>query len=816
MTSKSSFFNLMRENLKRRMALPALITVLFFFLFPVSTLMLVDKYMRNPVTMIGGDADWLMTKRYIYNDFIRAQDAEGWLFALICLLAVISGVNAFRYLHNSRKADFYHSLPVSRAKLYMAAVANSILMTAVPYLVMALISAAITQAKSGYTDCLSYAAGNFLCGMGFFMLIFVMTVLAMLLTGTILTGVMATLVLLFYGPVVICTVDSLMQNYYWSFYRINSALDSLCAHSSPVLWVAIGNGSTAYKASVALVIALLLLMLCLKLYLMRHSETAGTPVAFRLIKTPVKILVTVPLGLLGGIFAGSMTDKSDIWTAFGMLCGVVLAHSIIEIIYNADFKKLFSHKIQFVICLAATFMIWGFFRFDISGYDSFLPDTDKIQSSAAYSYGMESIYGNEDNLELTDDGDSVYVTHNRDALDVLNDMHITDEQLTNNILAIASEGIRQVKEFKAAGDVNEASDYMSDEQMLGIITIAWHMTNGKTIYRNYNFDLSSVSADIEAVHDSMDFKQAVYPLLDKTEAEAADIVGVNYRDAFGVYSIDFDALAQNNEIEELYYTYAEELSKLTAKTRKQESPIAAIQFKSSKFQSLVDSVKENSGYIEYLNDMGDYPIYPSFTKTLELLGSYGIVLNEPLNADRIESIELDSAFANELREEGGAALDRISLTVTDKDEIQEILDSLIYHVNADNNLNPQYYGLYANINFDKKYENAVAANATDINADDVNDAAARKAIATEAEASGENGGSFSEEGEASTANEADSKQSQIRISVVQTYEGASDSSIDSRFVNGLNFDADKIPQFVKEHFDIDEDMLALNTHGAAW
>ena len=338
MTSRSSFFDLMRENLKRRIALPALITVVFFFLFPVGTLMLVDNYMRNPATSALGLTDWDLTKRYIHDDFLQMQNAAGFLFVLIVLLAVVSGVNAFKFLHNARKTDFYHSLPVSRVKLYTVSVVNSLLMTGVPYLVMAMASAAITQVKTGYAGCLGYAFGNYLCGMGFFVMIFMTTVLAMLLTGNLFTGITGTIVFMFYGPVTVCTLDALMSGYFRTYYRISAYVDELCAHTSPICWVAIGDGTNGHKAAAALIVGVVLFALCLKLYLMRRSEAAGTPMAFKLIKAPVKVLITVTFALQAGLFAGGMTDESDVWTVFGMLCGAVLVHSVIEIIYNADFR----------------------------------------------------------------------------------------------------------------------------------------------------------------------------------------------------------------------------------------------------------------------------------------------------------------------------------------------------------------------------------------------------------------------------------------------------------------------------------------------
>ena len=38
----------------------------------------------------------------------------------VIILAVTCGVSMFAYLHNRRKVDFYHSLPISRSRLFAA------------------------------------------------------------------------------------------------------------------------------------------------------------------------------------------------------------------------------------------------------------------------------------------------------------------------------------------------------------------------------------------------------------------------------------------------------------------------------------------------------------------------------------------------------------------------------------------------------------------------------------------------------------------------------------------------------------------------
>ena len=54
----------------------------------------------------------------------------------VIILAVTCGVSMFAYLHNRRKVDFYHSLPISRSRLFAVNYATGALCALVPYLVL--------------------------------------------------------------------------------------------------------------------------------------------------------------------------------------------------------------------------------------------------------------------------------------------------------------------------------------------------------------------------------------------------------------------------------------------------------------------------------------------------------------------------------------------------------------------------------------------------------------------------------------------------------------------------------------------------------
>ncbi|MFR2692053.1 MAG: hypothetical protein ACLTBV_14010 [Enterocloster bolteae] len=60
------------------------------------------------------------------------------------------------------------------------------------------------------------------------------------------------------------------------------------------------------------------------------------------------------------------------------MVSVVLTHCIVEIIYHFDFEKMFSHRLQLGLCLAAGILVFLSFRYDWYGYDSYIPSEEKV------------------------------------------------------------------------------------------------------------------------------------------------------------------------------------------------------------------------------------------------------------------------------------------------------------------------------------------------------------------------------------------------------------------------------------------------------
>lgn len=109
-------------------------------------------------------------------------------------------------------------------------------------------------------------------------------------------------------------------------------------------------------------------MFALWLYKKRPSEGAGKSLVFLISKPLIRIAVTITSGMAGAMFGWSIQSRLG-WTLFFLVCGAIISHCVIEIIYHADFKKLFSNRIQLAGCVTAGVAMVLVFRYDMVGYD---------------------------------------------------------------------------------------------------------------------------------------------------------------------------------------------------------------------------------------------------------------------------------------------------------------------------------------------------------------------------------------------------------------------------------------------------------------
>ena len=204
----------------------------------------------------------------------------------------------------------------------------------------------------------------------------------------------------------------------------------------------------------------------------------------------------IPFSLAGALFFSAMNSHLG-WCVFGAVAGAVISHCVIEVIYHADFKKLFCHEKTMAACMAVSLGLILGFRFDVFRYDSYLPDPGRI-ISASIDFNKDS-WVSWDGGKLYEDG----------VPRVVQAGAVSD---VDALLKIAAEGIRQTEEREAGTWDYQDSSY---------VTVGYTLKGGKRVFRVYRMSLEPVLAEADRIYGEDGYKKALYPGISLPEEEAA-------------------------------------------------------------------------------------------------------------------------------------------------------------------------------------------------------------------------------------------------------------------------------------------------------
>ena len=802
MTSRSLFFKYMKENTKQRIWNLALVLLLCFFAFPVTTALWSSTAFRpeNLNSSLPADLARTQAQRDLTRDMLRMYSMKGGALAfMLTIAAVVLAASGFAYLHSKKKTDFYHSLPIRREMLYAVTCLNGFLYMAVAYLGFLTIAAVMIRVKGVPFDwgSLYLASVEHLC---FFALVYMTAILSMLLTGNLVVGLLGTGVLFSWGPVICMTISAYFSEYFTTFYGDDSFLLALSERTSPVAWYvkACMSSQPGRMALWAMLAAAVLFLLGMLLYRRRPSEAAGHAMAFPITEPIIRFLIAVPSSLLLGAMFHSMMYE-DGWTVFGLVCGLLLVSCIIEIIYHFDFKSLFAHKRQLLVSAVFVGVVFAIFRFDLFGYDRYLPATEKLASGGIYSDLLDPDATSQyhSTVEYTEGWYGVTF----DAMPsstLADEMQISDDQGLELLHTIAAQGVHDAAQARDRFLRGHGRSYDLEEgdEAFHNVTIAWHLRNGRTVYRSYRVNVSGVRAALEAVYNLDAYKTAMYPVL---SLSADDVAGINYKEEDECSHVK---LAGADVKAALLAAYQEELKALTSETRAHEMPIAEIQFKTNEQQALIQKLRDEGGNYTLFNHYYYYPIYPSFTKTIALLRACGVEVGGTVTPEKTASITL-SYQGVAVSEEEMAPADtelgqrqrkylsddsRAMLTVTDPEQIREILAASASHsVVSQNPLMNTDDGMEICVDM-KRSDTKFAVNVGQLRSSDV-------ATGTDADAF-----ETADDGDLDTFDDEDAYDLEEDEEVEEEDRGS--------FVR--NFYYGQIPQFVIDEFGLTPDIMEKN------
>lgn len=632
MTSKVSFFKMVKSECTRRLWLLTILAVLFAGALPVAGLMQLQRYDPSGYEIIEEEA--APSAAANAREERRIQEIRESMEEIVgknnsavsCITlagAFLAGISGFAYLHSRKKTDLFHSIPVRRERLFLVQQASGFILYLLPLLGAYLLALLVGAIKGALW------AGTWLAalkGLAFqilsFFLAYETVVLGMMLTGKLLVAVLGIVVLFGYFPATAAILDTYM-NFFRTYIGSGKLLWRWLEYLTPLypLYWADQTDGSAWALLVFLLAGALLMGASLLLYRIRRTEAAEQSMAFPRSQAVIKWLLVLPLSLAGGIIMSQVAMREDsLWMFFGILVGVVLISGIVEVVYSYDFRRAFSHRIQMLLMAVLALGVGSIFRFDLLGYDTWLPREDQVESMAVSSWRWTS-----DNSYWEAEGNDFRYQDRSEYL--LEHMKITDFE---GLYQMAREGAESTRsEYGNSGDKS-------------YICIRYNLKNGSAAERQYEVSDETLDAAMEQLVCTREYQEAAYQLLTLDPQIYREM---SVRDRFDKRM----AYEEEQElIQEVVEAYREDL-----RAQELES------WKRAEFLGILNLTAGREAWkAEWA-----YPIDSTFTHTLEVLENRGIQLL-PLSQESVSQIRVIDYASNE------------ELVISSPEEIQELLPLL--------------------------------------------------------------------------------------------------------------------------------------------
>ncbi len=660
MTSKNLFFKLMKEDLKRRVWAVALLSLGFFFFYPVVAAFTAGN-IKDYMDYAKGLAE------YEKNLVRWLSFNSGMTVFLMMAAALICGLSSFSFLNSKSKVDFYHGIPVRREMLFVANFSNGILMLAVPYGICQLLAVLVGVSNgASFGRIFQVALAAYGLHITYFILMYSTVVVAAMLTGHLVVGFLGTMVLAFYMPM----ATGLLVAYLSSFFRTYSSRlpgllsERVLMHGIRISPIAeyiyqLSRNGEQYQVPVPMAGAVLiawgvsffLAALSCFLYRKRPSEAAGKAMAFSVTCPVIRILLTMLSALGLGLFFYMMRSSMG-WAVFGILFGGGICHCVVEIIYHFDFKKLFSHKLQLVCCLVASLLIMVVFRYDLLGYDRYLPKAGQVREAAVHvdrtsdwvSYGHTQSFP-DGHYEWNYESYDGYMFQNMKYHDI------------ENLLAIASAGIEQTERRKdqtVYRDRYYGEEYPEDGTIWSEVEVCYTLNSGRMVCRIYHMPIDGKAwPAMKKMHEDSEFQKGTYPLMTMTSEQVDSIRfrGKYSKGDYGENEVCLEKLSAK-EKEKLLKAYQQEFMAMKVEELEKEAPVGLIRFGKEIDEEAIrwwkqQDANEYKDYPSYryrgwrdLVNKDYYPVYPSFAETIRLLKEQGAEVGGYLDELDVRAVQV--------------------------------------------------------------------------------------------------------------------------------------------------------------------------------
>lgn len=542
------------------------------------------------------------------------------------VLAVVCGVAMFAYLHSRQKVDFYHSLPISRTRLFANNFLTGVVCTFSTYLVMLAITVGCAYAMGcGEAVRWDEIGGAVLCNLIVFLLIYALTVLTTVICGnTIIT--LLLLAWVFFSPMLVRVLQFCLFDKFYDTFTANAGQLVGAIRLTPVVQYFVLHGTHYIGEHVIgvlqpgesalglligyLIAAAVVTALALFLFRIRKSERAGTALAFTPTKLPIKVYMCLVMGVAFGWVFGMIAGNFWFWP--GLVVGTVLFHWIVEIIYAFDFRAIFARPLHLLAILVVLVAGMLAMQFDVTGYDTWLPDRDDLTA-----------------VDISGSGEPA----------------LTDPANIDAVYRLMELGVQAAQEEDTDDDNSLSYTFVTVNCQMG----------SRTAARQYRIpETEEVIALLDQIEQSEEYKRAKWPLFNfdtaSTDPERQPMITVNVETADGISSVE---LRQPGQITQVIETLREEALAGTQDSR----PVMDVE-------------------LYYLDSEGDQEhcgtasVTEANTRTLALIEQLTGLTPVPMRAE-----DVDRMWIEYLVSLSPDASEWQTVEVTDPADIQALLDN---------------------------------------------------------------------------------------------------------------------------------------------
>ena len=495
MTSRISFSKLVKDEWRKLSWLMAVQLLGFLMLIPFRVLLVLESAANNNEKW-NWEID--LAQQFYWNFGLGLKENT---FAVL-VAGIVVAVCTFSYLFSSEKLDFLHSLPVKRTQLLAVKVTGSTLTFAAAWLT-ALLLGLLIGAVYGVcsADVVKETVFVFIRGMLHFFCSYAAALIGIMLTGKLLTAVLACFSLGFYMPMLVYLGIALQQIFLKTTFSYNWDINSWLPYTSPWAFCFLEHeakmqkGLTGYLPSFGnlcqlLALAAFLFLIAAGLYRIRQTEAAGRALAFKKTEGMVKVLITVPIAILSALLAHEMFEQLVWELGFLVLFGM-LACMIMELIYRWDIRLVLKKKLHMILTIGIAAVIFLGVRFDVTGYNTYLPEKEEIQAMAIKDNYYTFFY----DIEYKDEYAHYRVT--RELMDYL------ETENFDQIYEIVSDAVKS----------GHAADGLYEDDGSCYVYVKYHLKNGKEIYRGYQMRRTQYRAFMDELIKDEAFRKKYYPIL---------------------------------------------------------------------------------------------------------------------------------------------------------------------------------------------------------------------------------------------------------------------------------------------------------------